>query len=358
MNRIASFIIMLTAVGSAVANVEWIDTSHNFGAFSEDLGAVDAEFKFINKSDKPIRVLDARATCGCTRPEYTHGLIEPGDTGVVKVTYLASGRPGRFSKNIYIKTSAAPSVQQTLVISGVVIGSTATLTSKYPAGVGPLKLAGTSIAFGEVKRGKLKTVFIEGYNQSPDTIVPHLSGLPPYIDYSITPAAVPPGEQVSFAFTLQTLRNSEWGIVSGGVSLHPSQSDTDSLELDYFTIITEDFDRLTPGERLNAPVASIAPQRIDLGEIPFDAEPRKFTFKITNSGKLPLMIRRVQVVDSALSDVKLQTNKIKPGKSADLTMMLTPSNAESDFVNAHVSLIVNDPENPLMVARITAEIIR
>jgi len=358
MKRIlSSFTISLIAAFAANAELRWLRTEHDFGAFSEDLASVDAVFHFINAGDKPVRILDARATCGCTRPDVTKGAIEPGDTAYVKVTYLATGRPGRFSKNVYVKTSDDPHRPKTLTINGVVIGSNATLATRYPISAGKLKLQTTSVAFGEVKRGQLKSIFIDGYNQSTDTLRPEITGLPPYIDYSVRPAVVPPGEQTLFAFTLQTLKAPDWGITGESFKLIPDAGQ-DSVDMDFFTIITEDFDKLTPGQRVNAPIAGLEPMRVDIGEISADAQPRELEFIISNSGKLPLIIRRVQVVDPSLSRVKLHSEKIKPGKSARLTMLFSPADAETDFVNAHVSLITNDPSNSLLVGRVTAEIIR
>lgn len=357
MNRLTIFITALCSLSLTVqAQVRWLQREHNFGAFSEDIGAVDATFEMVNDSDKPVRILDARATCGCTRPEVPKGEIAPGDTARLTVTYLASGRPGRFSKNIYVRTSANPSEQQTLTLLGTVIGASATIASRFPVAAGPMKLRSQTVGFGEVIRGKQKTIFIEGYNQSTDTVYPRVDGLPSYIDLNIVPAAVAPGEQVQFAFTLQTLRVPQWGISADKFTLTPAEGG-EPVEMDFFTIVSEDFSQLTPGQRLNAPVATMEPQRVNLGEIPADAI-RKVEFELKNSGKSPLIIRRVQAIDGAITDVKIPTMKIKPGKSTKITLEIDASKAQTDFINARVTVITNDPDNSLIAARVTAEIIR
>lgn len=342
---------------SASAEVKWLQPEHDFGAFSEDLGAVDAVFKFVNEGNEPVKVLDARATCGCTRPEYPREAIAPGDTASIKVTYLAQGRPGRFSKNVYIRTSDAPSQQRTLVVKGTVIGASATLASRYPVTAGPMKLRSSTAGFGEVTRGKLKTVFIEAYNQSTDTVTPVLEGIPDYIDATITPASVAPGEQTQISLTLQTLKVPEWGITYGHFLFRPDAEATDSVNMDFFTIVSEDFSRLTPGERLKAPVAALLPDRINLGDIPAD-ETRTVEFTVENNGKSPLLIRRLQTVDDAVTEAKISSDKIKPGKKAVVKVTIDPSKAKNDFLNIRVTLITNDPDNSLLTGRITAEINR
>lgn len=346
-------IALLPLTVTAQQSVTWLSTSHDFGAFSEDLGAVDAVFEFVNTIAQPVRIIDARATCGCTVPQYSKDEIAPGDTARITATYLASGRPGKFSKNIYIRTSAEPTVQQTLKISGTVIGASSTLASRYPVVAGPLRLASATAGFGEVLYGKMKTVYIEAYNQSPDTVRPQVIGLPDYINAQVVPPAVAPGEQTQIALTLQTVSGAEWGINADKFILKPT-ADVET-PLDFFAIVTEDFSRLTPGQRVNAPVAALTPERVNLCELA-SLDPVELTFELKNSGKLPLEIRRVQIADPVLENVAVSTNKVKPGKSAKITLTITPSNATSDFIAARLTVICNDPENPLLTSRITAEI--
>lgn len=352
MNRIIATLFIASSPLLMSAQARWVTQKHDFGAFSEDLGSVDAVFHIVNEGEKPIRILEARATCGCTVPEYSRADIAPGDTASLKVTYAATGRPGKFDKNVYVKTSDAPSVQQTLTVSGVVIGASATIRSRFPVDAGKIKLQSSSAGFGEVKRGKFKTVFISLYNQSPDSLRPELEGLPDYVTAQISPAVVPPGQQAQIALTLNSRDVPEWGITNADFAFRANAGE-EPVKMDLFTIIVEDFSNLTPGQMQNAPECSVNPLKIDLGEI---NSPQTVEFTVSNSGKSPLIIRRLQIVDPAISTANISSNKIKPGKKAKIKVTVDPSKAENDFINARLSLITNDPNNPLTVARVTAEI--
>lgn len=352
MNRMLISALLLAAPVLVSAQARWITQKHDFGAFNEDLATVDAVFQLVNESDKPIRIIDARATCGCTVPEYSKTDIAPGDTASLKVTYAATGRPGKFEKNVYVKTSDAPSVQQTLTVSGVVIGASATIRSRFPADAGKIKLQSASAGFGEVKRGKFKTVFISMYNQSPDSLSPVIEGLPDYITPQITPPVVAPGQQAQIALTLNSLKVPEWGITNSDFTFRAAPDEA-PMKMDFFTIIVEDFSKLTPGQLQNAPECSVSPLKVDLEEI---SAPKTVEFIVTNSGKSPLIVRRLQIVDPAITAAKISSEKIKPGKNAKITVTIDPAKAESDFLNARISLITNDPNNPLTVARVTAEL--
>ena len=94
--------------------------SHDFGTIKEANGPVSCTFEFTNTGDKPLLIIDATASCGCTRPEYPTKPIKPGKKGKIKVTYSPIGRPGSFKKSVKIKTNGKERTT-TLRIEGTVI---------------------------------------------------------------------------------------------------------------------------------------------------------------------------------------------------------------------------------------------
>lgn len=102
------------------AQATFPNKTHDFGQIQESNGPVSCTFEFINTGDKPLIIIDAVASCGCTRPEYPSKPIKPGKKGKIKVTYNPSGRPGAFSKTIKVKTNGREKYS-TLVIEGVAV---------------------------------------------------------------------------------------------------------------------------------------------------------------------------------------------------------------------------------------------
>ena len=94
--------------------------NHDFGTIKEANGPVSCTFEFTNTGDKPLLIIDATASCGCTRPEYPTKPIKPGKKGKIKVTYSPIGRPGAFKKTVKIKTNGKERTT-TLRIEGAVI---------------------------------------------------------------------------------------------------------------------------------------------------------------------------------------------------------------------------------------------
>lgn len=79
--------------------------NHDFGTIQEAKGPVSCTFEFTNTGDKPLLIIDATASCGCTHPEYPSKPIKPGKKGKIKVTYSPIGRPGAFKKTVKVKTN-------------------------------------------------------------------------------------------------------------------------------------------------------------------------------------------------------------------------------------------------------------
>lgn len=115
--------IMGAAVFAASAGepvVEFAELSHDFGTIQEDGGPVSHEFLFSNTGDAPLMVVNATASCGCTRPEYPKKPVKAGKQDKIKVTYLPAGRPGEFNKTVTIRTNAKKGKKVTLKIKGFV----------------------------------------------------------------------------------------------------------------------------------------------------------------------------------------------------------------------------------------------
>ena len=89
--------------GQAIATFKVV--SHDFGYIMEDNGPVSYDFEFTNTGGKPLLIVSAHASCGCTKPAYPKHPIAPGESGVIKVTYKPKNRPGTFDKVVSVTTN-------------------------------------------------------------------------------------------------------------------------------------------------------------------------------------------------------------------------------------------------------------
>ena len=105
-------------------SVEFPALTHDFGTIDENGGPVSHEFEFTNTGDGALMIINATASCGCTRPDYPKKPIAAGKKGKIKVTYLPAGRPGEFNKSVTVKTNAKKGRKVTLKIKGFVTPAT------------------------------------------------------------------------------------------------------------------------------------------------------------------------------------------------------------------------------------------
>lgn len=101
------------------AEIRFDSLSHDFGKFSAKDPVVKCSFKFTNVGTAPLIIHQAIASCGCTIPTYTKEPVKAGESGQIDVTYSGKGKfPGRFAKNITVRTNAKENATIRLTITG------------------------------------------------------------------------------------------------------------------------------------------------------------------------------------------------------------------------------------------------
>lgn len=87
------------------SKIEFVEREYDFGDFCAT-GADTLKnhtFTFVNKGQKPLVVLRAVSSCGCTQPTHTKDPVMPGDSGTVTVGYRGAGQlPGYFRKSVTV----------------------------------------------------------------------------------------------------------------------------------------------------------------------------------------------------------------------------------------------------------------
>ena len=346
--------IMLCAL-TAQAQVEWLETEHNFGAFHEADGKAACTFRFVNHGNEAVAIIGARANCGCTSPQYPLDPVAPGDTAAISVAYDPAGRPGRFTKYVQVEISGQP--RQRLAINGVVIGEASSIGSQYPADFGPLKLRRGAIMVGQVDKGRLKTSSLSMYNSTVDSLRPLFADMPEYIDVALVPEVIPPGEQSAMTLYFRSGKCLLYGLVENEITLIPDPALPDSVyRLPVTAIVNEDFSRLSPDQMKKAPIAAPETTGLDLGSTD-GSTPLEGEIRLSNVGKSTLYVRRVYSTDPGIS-ATVSSDEIKKGKSATIRVTVNPQAISGKIINAKLSLISSDPLNPVQTLRVTGIIKR
>ena len=78
------------------------------------------DFVFYNAGMKELKIIDCKASCGCTVPEWSKNAVQPGKKGTVRVIYDSSGELGMQNKSIRIISNARNN-ETDLIISAEVL---------------------------------------------------------------------------------------------------------------------------------------------------------------------------------------------------------------------------------------------
>lgn len=350
---------LLALAAAAQPRVTWLETDHNFGAFSEDDGAVTAVFRYVNTGTAPLVITGARANCGCTTPRYDPAPLAPGDTAAVSVTFDSRGQTGKFSKKAFIDTNTTPE-RSTLIVRGTVIGNEASVAQRFPTAMGQMRLARPTALLGTVSKGHIKNVFLKGYNASAtDSLRPAVADVPDWVDVTLAPPAVAAAEQFALSLMVRPDRTPLYGVVMDTITIIPDpvRSPDSRYRLPIVATINEDFSRLTQKDYAKAPVAQLSADRVDMGELTA-GQTATAHFTITNAGKSTLKIRRIYTSDPGIV-IRCKDTSVKPGKSADVTFLVTPTlpadaSTPTPVLNARISIITSDPVTPLHTLRLVA----
>lgn len=79
--------------------IKFENPEHDFGTILQGV-KVEHTYKFTNTGTADLLITDAKASCGCTVPDYTKEPVAPGKSGEVHVVFDSTGKSGDVSKTV------------------------------------------------------------------------------------------------------------------------------------------------------------------------------------------------------------------------------------------------------------------
>ena len=93
------------ADSASYTSIEWIDSIHQELGKIKEGEVPEIAWRFKNTGDKPLVVINAAGTCGCTVAEKPEQPVAPGETGVIKAKFSSEGRIGPNNKQVVVTTN-------------------------------------------------------------------------------------------------------------------------------------------------------------------------------------------------------------------------------------------------------------
>ncbi|MDB2485066.1 DUF1573 domain-containing protein [bacterium] len=128
---INSFVAQQAIAISQGAEISFDKSTHDYGQIEKSANG-ECVFVFTNTGNQPLKISNAKGSCGCTVPQWPREEIAPGSTGEIRVRYDTK-RVGVINKSVTIQSNAMNSDNITRAkkdSDGKVIGGTSTIRIK------------------------------------------------------------------------------------------------------------------------------------------------------------------------------------------------------------------------------------
>ena len=128
---INSFVAQQAIAISQGAEISFDKSTHDYGQIEKSANG-ECVFVFTNTGNQPLKISNAKGSCGCTVPQWPREEIAPGATGEIKVRYDTK-RVGVINKSVTIQSNALNSDNITRAkkdADGNVIGGTSVIRIK------------------------------------------------------------------------------------------------------------------------------------------------------------------------------------------------------------------------------------
>lgn len=354
---IISFIICILSVSFAPAQnrLAFEPAVWDFGAIEEADGPVDHTFTGRNVSDRPLVILDATSSCGCTVPSFSRKPVLPGAETQIVVRFDPTNRPGSFEKDLWIYDSDRKRIA-TISIRGSVVPRKKSIEELYPVDAGNgLRLTSTLCAF---------TYIYPGVNMQSAIGCINTSDRPIDLDLRPDPEIRSGLLQTGFPKRLEAGARGEINLAYLVSADKPRYGTLrDALELFVngksrgTTIVAHGIVADNPADmpESRAPRSEVSANVLKFGTVKHGAPIQTLRFTLTNTGRGALVVRAVECGKALAVSLEAGT-EIPAGGSREIEVLLDPREAAYGAQSSFLLLITNDPMRPMRRIRTTAVI--
>lgn len=339
-----------------------VETSHDFGTIGENDGYADHLFYFKNTGDAPLTITRVQASCGCTRPEWTQTPVEPGEEGVIIITYNPKGRLGNFNKSATVYTNEENGYKRhKLTITGVVVEKPSDPLATYTDTIGGVGIEKTELIYDNYypMRANRELMYIKNYNS--ETAYFSWENIPEYVTVNCPDSlkADWPGEIAVIIDGTKTAEKK--GRIKESFRWTVKDREGRALGSEEITATVnyiDDFNQLSALQSVNSPRLEIRNTQLLFdpvkgGFLGLGGSASK-EFTLTNTGKSDLTLHSITSDDSRIHLSKLSGESIRAGESR--TVKITVKAKELNAaINTDIYVVCNDPTGPVRKVKVSAQ---
>lgn len=346
------YLMSFTVMAQLAKPLQFKEESFDFGKVIEANGSVTHQFEFTNNANRPIKIITVKPSCGCTTPDWSREVIQPGKTGYIQARFDPKGRPGYFAKTLTVTTDIDPN-PIVLQIKGSVSNEASGLLTEFKGLNGNLRVTSSSFNLGKIF---LKDEFVvrefEILNAGtrPITYLNKYDG-PPYIRASVEPHVLLPGEKGIIKLSYNGKLKNQYGFQSDNIVLYTDDEKQPEKSFSVLATLEDYFPPLSAEEAAKVPRLQVPEATIDLGRIKQHHTTQRVV-SVTNGGKSVLQLRAIQGNCTCITTAT-ENKSVKPGESTTIKISFNPQDRKGTQQKA-VTIYSNDPQNPVQRITFTA----
>ena len=348
--KIAVTLLFTLIYGDLTAQIKFFKNSHDFGEIAEDGGKVEHIFQFRNTSTKPIVIVAANSSCGCTKAEFSKKPILPDSLSEIKVVFDPMNYPGVFARKVTIVTNDGV-LEERLLVTGRVIPRKRSVEERYPIILGEgVRAAANAHSFGYLEHGKGKQSTFDIYNASGKSVSLAIENPHPELEFYL-PAEIEAGGEVSINFGCALPENSTiYGSVAYSVWLV-----ADGVKARYpFIINGLAIDSRDENENNRSQMIVISENFLKFGAVKCDVTKLVREIEVQNCGDRTLEIRKIELADRGFSADLEGDSSIEAGGKRKIKVEIYPSQLPFGAVVERLRIVSNDPKMPVLTIRVSA----
>lgn len=324
----------------------------DFGNVQEAAGPVIHNFQFENNSDRPVKILAVKPSCGCTTPDWTKDVIAPGAKGFIAAKFDPKSRPGFFNKTLTVTTDAQG---EAIVLS---IKGNVTLENNFSTfreAKGNWRLVSTGFNMGKVF---LKDEYVwkefEVVNGGDAPIAVNGSPIAPkHIKVELSFTTLKEGEKGTIRIGYNGWQRNAYGFQSDNIEFVTDDKELPRKSFSVYATLEEFFPALNKEELAKAPRLALSESMLDFGRFATsNTIERKIS--LVNNGRQALTIRSIQSNCQCIT-TELEKSSIAPGKAQSLTIRFSGEQRKGTQ-QKFITIYSNDPVNPVQRVSIGAYI--
>ncbi len=352
---IAFLIFASYSITGQNGTITFEETTHDYGKLQESIQKATHRFIFTNTGNGNLKLVNVKASCGCTATDYSKGEIKPGEKGFVESVYYTAGRPGVFRKSITVTTNDPDKPNTVLFIKGDVISTPKNPCENLPFSMGNLKLQNNTINLGDLGSNASKTDSIQIYNAWTNPMQIGFMDVPAHLKMKAVPEILESGKIGYIYVTYDAKAKNDFGVIFDRVAIKTNDNVQPLKTLNITLKIFEDFSVLTPKDLKKAPIAHFETMDYNYGQVKA-GELIKFKFIVHNEGKNDLIIRKVKA-SCGCTATKLDNTIVKKGKTAIIEVEYD-TKGQTGLQHKTITVTTNDPKSPEIVLNIHGEAIK